>query len=101
MAHGNGNGKPPIPFVPQGSNIPIVGQPFAVKGGFPTVSLQCMCAAREPVLLISNTPGHCPACGRAFVVAAFAFNGQTGQIQVQVGLMQSQPQPVPEPAGAM
>lgn len=88
-----------IPFRPPApkNDIPIIGQPFKVKGGFPTVLLQCTCDAKEPVMLIGGQPGACAACGRMFVVASFAFDRQSGQIQVNVGLMQGQ---MPEPIGS-
>ena len=81
------------------NGVPIIGQPFTVKGGFPTTLLQCQCEAHEPVMLIGGSPGQCSACHRTFVCASFSFNAQTGQIQVQVGLV-NQPAPEPEPAGA-
>lgn len=86
------------PFKPK-NDVPIIGQPFKVKGGFPTTLIQCMCEAHEPVMLVGGAPGQCAACHRTFVCAAFSFNAQTGQIQVQVGLV-NQPEPLPEPVGA-
>lgn len=86
------------PFTPK-QDVPIIGQPFTVRSGFPTTLLQCNCEAREPVMLVGAAPGQCRACRRTFVCAGFTFNGQTGQIQVQVGLL-NQPDPIPEPVGA-
>lgn len=86
--------KPAVP-----SGVPIVGQAFAIKGGYPTVLLQCNCGAHEPMLLIGNQPSACPACRRGFVTTAFAFDAQTGQIQVQIGQVR-QHEPAAEPTGA-
>lgn len=97
---GNGHGNGATPAKIQHDGIPIIGQPFQVKGGFPTVSLQCGCAGRDAVLLVGSSPAQCASCKRAFVIASFAFNAQTGQIQVNIGLVQQQQeQPTPEPAG--
>jgi len=69
--------------------VPILGQPFTVTCGFPTLVLQCQCAAKTTVLLMAGTPGSCRACGRAYVIARCAFNLQTGQIQAEIGLVTS------------
>lgn len=79
------------------ANIPIIGQPFTVKNGFATVVIQCGCEAKEPVLLIGGNPGTCKACRRSFVCTGATFNAQSGQMQVQVGLIQPS---MPEPVGA-
>jgi hypothetical protein len=72
--------------------IPIIGQPFTVKSGFATTLIQCGCERAEPIILLASTPASCRACGRTFVCVGFAFDGQTGQIQARVGLM-NQPAP--------
>jgi hypothetical protein len=98
MNNGNGNGRTPIPF--RHDDVPIVGQPFKVCGGFATVSLQCACASKEPILLIGNTPARCPACQRGFLIVGFTFDGQTGQLHVNLGLIAEAPKPpAPTPAG--
>lgn len=93
----NGNGGKAAEIKTDG--IPIIGQPCQIKGGFPTVSVQCNCAGRDAVLLVGSTPGACASCKRTFIIAGFAFNAQSGQIQVNIGLVQAQPQPEPIPAG--
>lgn len=103
--NGNGNGAHgAAPAKIQHDGIPIVGQPFQVKGGFPTVSIQCTCPGKDAVLLIANAPGICPSCKRGFVVTSFTFTGQTGQIQVNIGLLRMQEQSTPTeetPAGSV
>jgi hypothetical protein len=88
--------KAPAP--PSDEGVPIIGQPFKVKGGFATVMLQCTCEAAEPVLLLGGSPGKCTACGRMFVTHTFKFDMQTGQINVNVALVQER-KPDDEPAG--
>lgn len=46
--------------------LPIVGQPFIVKGFVPMVQIVCNCEGKEPVLLIGNGIAQCPACSRRF-----------------------------------
>lgn len=78
------NGHHPVAAV--ANEIPIIGQPFKVHGGFATVSMTCTCEAKTTLLLIGASPGACPACRRVFVVQSFAFSAQTGQIQVSLGM---------------
>ncbi len=81
----NGQHRAPSrPTAIPSDGIPIIGQPFQVKGGFPTVQIQCSCDAREPILLIGNGHSQCPHCHRAFTIATFQFVAQTGQIQVAI-----------------
>lgn len=96
---GNGHGNGATPSKIQHDGIPIIGQPFQIKGGFPTASLQCGCAGRDAVLLVGSSPGQCASCKRAFVIAKFVYDAQTGRIDVNIGLVQQQEQPTPEPAG--
>ena len=98
-ANDNGHGgKPPLPFrAPAG--VPIIGQPFTVKGGYATALIQCQCEAREPVLLLGNAPAFCAGCHRGFIIVGFSFDARVGQIQVNVGLVQGQPSVPPDPAG--
>jgi len=84
-----GNNGKPLPFPT--ANVPIIGQPFTLKGGFSTTLVQCECEAKVPVLVIGAGPGVCAACRRTFVVLKFAFDGQTGQIQANVALAQPSP----------
>lgn len=67
------------------NTIPIIGQPFALKGWVPTVMITCNCEAKEPVLIVGvMQPAQCPACKRGFVVGAIQYNGQTGQNEVGI-----------------
>lgn len=98
MLGGNGN---PIPFAPR-VDVPIVGQPFTVKGGHGTTMVQCNCGAREPVLLIGQAPNFCPACDLGFSVGMFSIDEQ-GQLKVGIRLVRraptiSTPLPMSEPA---
>lgn len=92
----NGSGKP---TTIQADGIPIIGQAFQMKGGFPTASIQCGCPGRDAVLLVGATPGQCQSCKRVFVMQTFQFDGRTGQISANIALAQAQPEPAatPEP----
>jgi hypothetical protein len=85
-ANGNGNvmdfGSRTVPL----AAIPIVGQPFVLKGGHSVTLIQCQCDAKEPVILIGPMPNACPACKRTFVVQRFS---QTGPgIEASIGIVQ-------------
>jgi hypothetical protein len=82
------NNSPFRPFQKPAGDIPIIGQPFKVKGGFCTVMVQCTCQAAEPVLLLGGSPAKCTACGRTFITHTFGFDLQTGQINVNIALVQ-------------
>jgi hypothetical protein len=70
MAHSNGNGHPPaLAFAPKPSDsIPIVGQPFTIKGWFPTVLLVCNCDAKEALMIPRGGGAQCPGCKRIFSI---------------------------------
>lgn len=84
----NGNGHGPIPFPAE--RIPIVGQAFTPKGGFPTAMITCGCEAKTPILLIANSPAQCGECKRIFVIQKFAVDNATGQMQLAIGLVAQQ-----------
>ena len=87
------NSAPPIPFTPKPSAIPIVGQPFHLKGFFATVMLQCNCEAREPVMLIGTGPGSCKSCGRTFLIGSVSYNVNDPQnAQIGVAVVRNDPQ---------
>lgn len=68
-------------------DVPIVGQPGVLKGGWATVLWQCNCETKEPMLLQANLPAFCPSCKRGYAIIAFALNAQ-GQIQAEIGIVQ-------------
>ena len=86
------------PFRPLAGDVPIVGRPFTVNSGFPTALITCGCDAKTPVLLVGVVPSVCPACRRVFVVQKFAFDGETGSVQVSLRLGQMADAP-PAPGG--
>ncbi len=83
----------PICFTPR-SEVPIVGQPFVVKGGYATTLVQCTCGAREPVLLVGQAPNFCPACDLGFRVSLFSIDEQ-GQLKVGIRLVRRAPEEPP------
>ena len=87
----SGNGRAPIAFPP--AAIPIVGQPFTLKGWFPTVVIVCNCGeAHEPILLVGEGPQACPACKRTFVIAHVTHqHGQPPQIGIGI-VQQNRPE---------
>jgi hypothetical protein len=60
--------KPPLSFRPSPENIPIVGQPFLIKGWYPTVLLVCNCEAREALMLPRGAAVQCPGCKRLYTI---------------------------------
>ena len=87
------------PFGSFKSSVPIVGQAFIMLGGFATTQIQCGCEAKSPLLLVGGAPAVCPACRRMFVHKSFAFNGQNGQITVELGIGLAAPA-IPDQVGA-
>ncbi len=82
--------QPPFQFKPTpGSNIPIVGQPFEVKGWLIQVLLVCKCETPQPILLI-GLPGQaaaqCPSCKRIFGLTGLGM-APNGDMQFQIGQM--------------
>lgn len=83
-----------MPVLPFAADVPLVGQPCAIKAWFSTVLVQCNCGAHEPVLLIGMHASPCPACGTTFLVTEVAFNRASGPgAQIRIANM---PPPLPE-----
>ena len=83
---------------PSGSNIPIIGQSFVIKGGFVMIVGQCKCNGEENLVTIANGPGVCPSCHKMWMVMQADFNAQTGQIRASVqaiGIAGEQPKGEP------
>lgn len=79
------------PFQPKKNNIPIIGQPFVIKSFVPMLQIVCNCEAKEPLLLIGNGAGQCPACHRGFQLQGMKAD-PSGQVQFIVGLVADQPE---------
>lgn len=78
----NGNGhKPALAFKPA-NNISIVGQPFTIKGWFPTVLLVCNCEGKEPVMVPRGGAAMCPACKKIYSIQAVR-----GDVNFGIGVM--------------
>jgi hypothetical protein len=76
--NGNNNGqRPPLSFKPV-NDIPIIGQPFTIKGWFPTVLLTCNCAKPEAVMIPRGGAAACPSCGRIYSIQVVQGNVQFG-----------------------
>lgn len=92
-----GNGSNGHASAIPGQNIPIVGQPFALKNFFITVQIVCNCAAKEPILLVGHGPAQCPACHQGFQFSGLGV--QNGQLQFKIGLVRQQEPPPGDEAG--
>lgn len=78
-------------------NIPIIGQPFTLKNFFTTVQIVCNCEGKEPVLLVGNGFGRCPACARVFQLQGIRANPKGG-LEFAIGLVTQTPGPEPDAA---
>ena len=75
-----------LPF-PGVAHVPILGQQAEVKAILPIVMIQCKCASHSAILLIGGTIGLCASCGKRFLLKKLAFDAQTGQISVEIGMV--------------
>jgi len=94
----NGNGKiHPFGGKPAAA-VPIVGQPFTLKGWWMQLLVTCNCSARpEPLLIIGQAGAAspaCPSCGRQIVLQGLKADA-AGQLQFQIGAT------VPTPDGSL
>lgn len=71
-------------------HVPILGAPYIIKKGFPTILLQCACAKGDAILLVASLEGKCEGCGRLFMIAECHFNAQSGQLNAQIAFSDSQ-----------
>jgi hypothetical protein len=77
-------------------NVPIVGQPFAVKNGFVTIVGECKCGGEETIVMIVGARGVCPSCHKIWGIQRALLDGQTGRFECnigQVGTAEPQKQP--------
>lgn len=84
MANDNGH-KPALAFKAP-NNLPIVGQPFTIKGWFPTVMLVCNCEGKEPVMVPRGAAAQCPACKKLYTIQQLAFTPD-GNVNFGIGIM--------------
>jgi hypothetical protein len=83
MNNENGNGqRPALAFKQQQPQVAIIGQPFTIKGWFPTVLLVCNCGANEALMVPRGAGAQCPACKRVFTIQAVQ-----GNVQFGIGMM--------------
>ena len=75
-------------------NVPIIGQPFDLKGWYVSVMLMCRCGANEPTLLVGQfgAATMCPACKRVFILKSLRTNA-LGQMEFQLQLRVAEPVP--------
>lgn len=84
MGHSNNGNSGPLTFAkPQ---IPIIGQPFAIRGWFPTVLLVCNCAGKEPVMVPRGAAAQCPSCKKLYTIQQIAMTPD-GNINFGIGVM--------------
>lgn len=76
----NGHGQVP-------GGIPILGQPATVKSWACQVVATCNCEGKEPVLVVLGMLGQCPSCQRLYQITRIAFDAQTGQAMLSLGLV--------------
>jgi hypothetical protein len=75
-------------------NVPIVGQPYQLKHWFPTVQIVCNCEAKEPLMLVGTTSlTACPACKKAYQIAALTFDRRTNKFEVILAMGTPREQP--------
>jgi hypothetical protein len=77
---GAGNGQIP-------AGIPIIGQAATVSNWCVQVVATCNCEAKGVVLVVLGMLGQCPSCHRAFQITKLAFDAQTGQAMISLGLV--------------
>lgn len=95
--NGNGHGGP-LQFKSP-NEIPIVGQPFTIKGWFPTVLLVCNCEGKEPVMLPRGGGAQCPSCKKVFTIQSVQFSPD-GNVGFGIGMMQPDGTDATKPQGA-
>ncbi len=97
MSTNGTNGRPVVPFPPPAA-VPLVGQPFALRGFFPTAVIQCNCEPNgEIITLVANGHGACPRCRKVFTIGLVQWRQDQPQAtQVGIGIVH---QPAPAPAG--
>ncbi len=93
------NGRPVIPFPPANA-VPLVGQPFALKGFFPTAVIQCNCEPNgEIITLVANGATGCPRCKKVYTIGLVNWRQDQPQAaQIGIGIVH---QPAQEPAGVV
>ena len=68
----NNGRKPPAPI--PGGALPIIGQPFEIKGWQFTALLVCKCdGTQHPLLVTNGNFVRCRACGKAYTIQACQF----------------------------
>lgn len=77
---GAGNGQIP-------AGIPILGQPATVSNWCVQVVATCNCETKGTVLVVLGMAGQCPSCHRLFQITKLAFDAQTGQAIISLGLI--------------
>jgi hypothetical protein len=85
MSDNNGNGRSPLAFQPKNS-IPIIGQPFEIRGWFPTVLLVCNCDGKHPVMIPRGAAAQCPSCKKLYTIQQIAFTPD-GNVNFGIGMM--------------
>jgi hypothetical protein len=91
MSGNNGNGKAgDLLEFGNRRDVPIIGQPFTIKGWLPTVLIVCNCEGKEPLLIQRSSPTVCPTCKRTFTVAQVV-----GQVNFGIGVAAPEPEHAP------
>lgn len=87
MGDNNNHDRPPMLKAGVRPALPIVGQPFEIKGWFLTLMVACRCGANEPCLMAGQIGAvtMCPACRRVFVLKSINVNAG-GQVEFQLQL---------------
>lgn len=101
FGNGNGNkGQKPI-VLPGGQHVPIIGQPFDIKGFQVTVALVCKCDGAHTILVTSSGLSQCPACKKAYSVAGLQYQaGKPPHFNMAIAMPNALKSAEPLPADA-
>lgn len=85
----------PMPPVNGSPAVPIIGQPFQMKGFVGVATIECQCEAKT-IIMLSGGAVRCNACGRGYAL-------QLKNVEAHVNLLPPQGEapavPVPAPTG--
>jgi hypothetical protein len=80
-----------IATFPHSASVPVIGAPFEYQSWFPTVLATCGCEQKTPLLMVGRAIVTCQACGRRLAVKSIHYDGITGQVQMEIGVVAGGP----------
>lgn len=61
-------------------DVPLLGQPFAIKSWVLVLALECQqCEAHALIQMVAGLKVQCPSCGATYEVAGMQWSLQRGQ----------------------